>query len=434
MLRELTNSLSARLLLLFIFAGAILLLLVGVVVGKGYSSHLRNNVWPLMVHYVSLVESQLDSPPSQERARQITRDSAIVIYAYGPEQSWSTAARPPDRDALQPAGSSRDDVFGRYQRYRIPSLDETLILYSRKGDYDVFFQISPPTGGYPDYSYILIILWSIIGILVLIYFATKMLFRPMQDIQEGVALIGNGHLDFRINKRRDDEFGELADNVNAMADEINKMLEAKRQLLLGISHELRSPLTRSRVHLALMEDSSSRKEVEQEIISMEQMITELLESERLNARHVSLNRESVRIDNIVRDMVEHEFSRKVDIMDLAEESAEFDIARIKLLLRNLLQNAVRHSIDPERKPTISVATEPGKLCLYVTDSGAGIEAAQIPHLTEPFYRADPSRQRKTGGYGLGLYLCRVIVEAHGGHMEIFSEANIGTTIRCAFPH
>jgi signal transduction histidine kinase len=434
MLKELTNSLSARLLLLFIFSGALLLLLVGVVVGKGYSSHLRSSVWPFMVHYVSLMEHQLGTPPQYDRAVEITRDTPVAIHVYGPSESWSTGSRLPDRKSLVPTSTATDRAFGPYQRYRIRSLDETLVLHSSVGGYEVFYQVSPPRGGYPDSPYNRIILWSIVGILVLIYLATKMLFRPIEDIQEGVALIGSGHLDYRISRRRNDEFGELADNVNAMADEINKMLEAKRQLLLGISHELRSPLTRSRVHLALMEDSSSKQEVEREIIAMEQMITELLESERLNARHVSLNRDKVRLDELVRDMVAHEFPRRVEVMDLAPETGEFDVARMKLLLRNLLQNAVRHSVDPERKPTVSVVAEPGMLSLYVTDSGAGIDADQIPHLTEPFYRADPSRQRKTGGYGLGLYLCKVIVEAHDGRMEIESGMDTGTTIRCAFPH
>jgi len=102
-------------------------------------------------------------------------------------------------------------------------------------------------------------------------------------------------------------------------------------------------------------------------------------------------------------------------------------------MRNLLSNAIKHSVDPLRRATVSVLREGELNCIYVTDSGEGIDPEQIPHLTEPFFRADPSRQRKTGGYGLGLHLCKVIVEAHGGTLNITSEADIGTKIRCAFP-
>lgn len=433
MLKDLFHSLSSRLLLLFIVSGAVLLLLIGIVVGKGYSTHLRSNVWPFMVHYVTLLERQLGTPPDVGRAHEITRGTPIAVHVYGPDQNWSTASRLPDRQSLVPAESASRTEFGKYQRYRLRSLDDALVLHTTHGKHDVFFQFNPPRSDTATNPYGRIIIWSIAGILFLIFFATRQLFRPIEEIQEGLSLIGSGHLDHRIIKRRDDELGDLADNVNAMADDIARMLEAKRQLLLGISHELRSPLTRSRVHLALMEDSDSRLELEQEIIAMEQMITELLESERLKARHVSLQREAVRLDTLIQDVVTREFSRRVQIMELAKEVADVDTARVKLLIRNLLQNAVKHSIDPLRKPTVASTVEPGYLAVYVTDSGGGIEAEQLPNLTEPFYRADPSRQRKTGGYGLGLYLCKVIMDAHEGKLEINSEIGVGTTIRCAFP-
>lgn len=67
--------------------------------------------------------------------------------------------------------------------------------------------------------------------------------------------------------------------------------------------------------------------------------------------------------------------------------------------------------------------------IAVTDSGVGIEPEFLPHITEPFYRPDPSRQRKTGGYGLGLYLCRMITEAHGGQLEITSTVDVGTRVQ-----
>lgn len=433
MLKDLHHSLSAKLLLLFIISGAVLLLLIGIVVGKGYSAHLRSNVWPFMVHYVTLLERQLGTPPDISRAREMTRGTPVAIHVYGPDQNWSTASRLPNRQSLVPAESASGTEFGGYRRYRIRSLDDALILHTTHGRHDIFFQVTPPRDDASTGPYGRIILWAIGGVLLLIFFATRQLFKPIEEIQEGLALIGSGHLDHRIIKRRNDQLGDLADNVNAMADDIERMLEAKRQLLLGISHELRSPLTRSRVHLALMEDSDSRKELEQEVIAMEQMITELLESERLKARHVSLKREAVRLDTLIREMVTREFSRRVQQMELAEEVVDIDTARVKLLIRNLLQNAVKHSIDPERKPTIASVAEPGCLAVYVTDSGAGIDAEHLPNLTEPFYRADPSRQRKTGGYGLGLYLCKVIMEAHEGTLEISSETGRGTTIRCAFP-
>jgi len=433
LLDRVTHSLSARLLMLFICAGAVLLLLVGLLIGKGFAGHVRSGVRPFIGHYVELIQREIGSPPDATRALDVTRGTPVKVHAYSATDGWSTAETVPERVDLDALFTGADELLSRYGAFKMRSRGDQLFLHTFRDGYDLFFQVDQPrplTGGG---QYGVTILLSIFGILMLIYLATKMLFRPIDDIQNGVRLIGSGQLDHRISKRRDDQLGDLAANVNAMADDISAMLEAKRQLLLGISHELRSPITRSRVNLALMEDSVSKREVERDIASMEDMINELLESERLKGRHVSLNLEKLRLDHLIREQVQHEFLRKVQVMELVKVEAEMDAGRIKLLMRNLLQNAIKHSVDPERRPTVSLVNESGKFCIYVTDSGEGIDPDHIPHLTEPFYRADPSRQRKTGGYGLGLHLCRVIVEAHEGELSITSETRLGTTIRCAFP-
>ena len=360
--------------------------------------------------------------------------TARLKFMFSAAEEWSTADTPPARDTLRSLFPRDLRTTRDNQGYQFKTYEKGLLLHTRQRGYDVYFEILQPEELFSQPPYNKALLLTILGVLVLIYYATKILFRPIEEIQSGVKVIGSGDLSHRISKRRDDQLGDLADDVNAMADDISDMLEAKRQLLLGISHELRSPLTRSRVNLALMDDSSSKREVEKDIASMEQMITELLESERLNSRHVSLNLEETRLDHLIREQVQQEFRKYIKVMEMDAVDAKVDVIRIKLLMRNLLSNAVKHSVDPERKPTVSVVQEGTNNCIYVTDSGEGIDPAQIPHLTEPFYRADPSRQRKTGGYGLGLHLCKVIVEAHGGKLTITSEANVGTKIRCAFPN
>jgi signal transduction histidine kinase len=108
---------------------------------------------------------------------------------------------------------------------------------------------------------------------------------------------------------------------------------------------------------------------------------------------------------------------------------DIDAARIKLLLKNLLENAVRHTPEGSPPPEIRLGVEKDHVEITVTDRGSGIDATHLPHLTEPFYRVDPSRQRETGGYGLGLYLCRMIVQAHGGKMGIESDKGKGTEVK-----
>ena len=101
-------------------------------------------------------------------------------------------------------------------------------------------------------------------------------------------------------------------------------------------------------------------------------------------------------------------------------------------MKNLIDNALKHS-EGQQLPQVSLQSQSDGVLIRVRDFGAGIDAADISHLTEPFYRADPSRQRGTGGYGLGLYLCRVIAEAHGGLLQISSELGQGTEVSVVLP-
>jgi len=111
-----------------------------------------------------------------------------------------------------------------------------------------------------------------------------------------------------------------------------------------------------------------------------------------------------------------------------------DGMRIQLLLKNLLINSLRHSAPDQPRPTVSAKVNEEGLALVVKDSGEGIDTQHLGRVTEAFYRPDASRQRKTGGFGLGLYLCQNIVSAHGGTMKIDSELGRGTTVTVRIPH
>jgi len=117
-----------------------------------------------------------------------------------------------------------------------------------------------------------------------------------------------------------------------------------------------------------------------------------------------------------------------------DDYALLDGMRIRLLLRNLLKNALRHTDLKQNRPTVSAVVGEEGLILEVKDSGEGIDAQHLGRVTEAFYRPDASRQRKTGGFGLGLYLCRNIVAAHRGTMTIESEPDKGTSVIVNIPH
>jgi signal transduction histidine kinase len=95
-----------------------------------------------------------------------------------------------------------------------------------------------------------------------------------------------------------------------------------------------------------------------------------------------------------------------------------DRTRMRLLLRNLLDNALRHSADSVQPPEVTISAQGQGVVLVVRDHGPGVEASALPHLAEPFYRPDSARSRATGGVGLGLYLCKLVAQAHGGSLSL----------------
>jgi len=153
---------------------------------------------------------------------------------------------------------------------------------------------------------------------------------------------------------------------------------------------------------------------------MASLVTDLLESERLASPHAALHREPVDLASLAREVLaellpRHPAAAAVAIdAPAALPTPALDRARIRLLLRNLLDNALRHGADAAQPPELHLRPDGAGLRITVRDHGPGVPADQLPHLAEPFYRPDAARTRATGGVGLGLYLCKLVAQAHGG--------------------
>jgi signal transduction histidine kinase len=167
---------------------------------------------------------------------------------------------------------------------------------------------------------------------------------------------------------------------------------------------------------------------------MRDLISDLLESERLASPHAALHREPVDLGALVREVAdEHPEGGRV-VLDVQADlqPLALDRSRIRLLVRNLLDNALRHGADAAQPPRLVVRRAGQGLEIEVRDFGPGVDAAQLDRLTEPFYRTDGARQRATGGVGLGMYLCRLVAEAHGGSLVVRNaQPGLAVTARLA---
>jgi len=248
-------------------------------------------------------------------------------------------------------------------------------------------------------------------------FGLRRMLLPLDGLQAGVRALAKGQFGHRIEFDRNDELGELAQRLNQMAEDTQGLIKGKRALLMAVSHELRNPLARARLHAELMEEGPSREALLAELALMRELISALLETERLGAGAKALRRSECDLarlaDGFARPglRIEHED---------ALPHLRVDPPRVQLLLRNLINNALLHN-EPQRGPvTVRLRKEGRGLRLVVRDFGPGVPQAALPRLGEPFYRIESTPQ--TGpvgqGVGLGLTLCRLIASAHGSRLEL----------------
>ncbi|MDX1812972.1 MAG: HAMP domain-containing sensor histidine kinase, partial [Gammaproteobacteria bacterium] len=419
-----------KLVLLFVVMAFIFVFFVSSGFHYFINHHFKDNVQPHIVKYLEYVLADLGSPPDPQRARQLADELNLEIHIINGQQQWSSQGQPINLADLKIKHSHTVDN----RHYELVEYDDREYLMTKLDDSTLLFtvpRLRPERSSFRGFLPLVILL----AILFLLYHATRRLFAPIETIQAGVKRFGEGDLNHRITVHRRDELGELADNFNDMADEIQQMLEAKRQLLLAISHELRSPLTRAKVASEFLDDDKQKTQINRELNEMETLIEELLETERLSSRHTVLNKTSQNLQSLINEVKNSYFEQSPVELAMPDEPVTLDIdaARIKLLIKNLIDNALRHTPADKPAPKVTVRKDTNYTIIEVVDNGTGIETRHLPHLTEPFYRADASRQRETGGYGLGLYLCRMIAEAHGGRLTINSSVGKGTTVTVDLP-
>lgn len=417
--RQLRHSLKARLVALFLLLAFALsgAFLFGMqkALGIGW----RDAARPLVSDYVDRLAAEIGSPPDVERARALTQRLPITIRIQGPKVDWES--HPPDEQARR--WRVRDRWAGEEELLARASADGHRIVF---GLHVQPWRDRPRVWGWITLAMLLVLT-------LVAYKSVRRLLRPLDDIRAGAQRFGRGEFGEAIPVRRRDELGDLAGVVNTMARSIHEMLEAKRALLLAISHELRSPITRARLHVELLPEEGEaavrREALLRELQEMADLVTELLESERLGQGHAALHREPTDLGELVREAV-RDTPAAAQVAD-GLPVLPLDRTRMRLLLRNLLDNALRHG-QGVQPPVVRVARAGDRIVLAVRDHGPGVDEAVLPQLAEPFYRTDASRERATGGVGLGLYLCRLIAQAHGATFTV-RNARPGLEVEVAFP-
>ncbi len=255
------------------------------------------------------------------------------------------------------------------------------------------------------------------------YAVSRYLTGSLKNLQQASRALAEGDLNTRIkvSQRGGDETDELARDFNSMAEQLQEKIQAQKRLLSDVSHELRSPLARLRVALALAEKDPARAgeqlaRIERETERLDELIGQLL-----SAPDTHIDFED-RIDLVIlleslcgdADYEARQQGKSVKFnSDLSELVIRSHGDLLNKALENVIRNAVKHTED-ESVVEISLVQDNNSVMIQVADRGPGIPANALEKIFEPFYRLDESRQRETGGFGLGLSIARRAVEQHGG--------------------
>jgi signal transduction histidine kinase len=265
--------------------------------------------------------------------------------------------------------------------------------------------------------------------------------RPVEQLQHAVTRIEAGDVGHRVEVTSRDELGRLAHAFNAMSGELAHDRILRRNLVNDVAHELRTPLTNLICTVEGIQDGLRTADarvlasLHDDLTLLQHLVDDLQTLSLAEAGTLPLHREPVPVRDLVARLIASQpdpaQSRiTIDIPD--DLRLNVDRLRFQQILGNLIANALTHG-GPTPRIEISARTLAIHVELTIRDTGPGIPPEHLPHVFDRFYRADPSRDRTTGGAGLGLAIVKNLVELHGASIGVESGVGEGSTFRIAFP-
>ncbi len=324
----------------------------------------------------------------------------------------------------------------------------------RNGELGELEYVSPrkppsPNAG-PGVAVPIALILLVVGIAA--WLTARALTGPLTKLTSAARAFGAGRLDVRLNMDRTDEIGEMARAFDDMADRITRLVLAERELLANVSHELRTPLARIRVALDLAHEGEPQEatemlgEIAEDLAELERLVDDVLAAARLALQEsgsrgdasLPVRREPLDMQSLVEKAVSKfrlaHPRRKLDVhMDPNLPEIVGDAVLVRRVVDNLLDNAHKYTDDDDASISLRATRDGDAVGIEIVDHGIGIDEADLQRLFEPFFRADRSRARATGGLGLGLVLARRVVEAHAGTIAFTSKLGEGTRVRVRLP-
>lgn len=269
--------------------------------------------------------------------------------------------------------------------------------------------------------------WSLTGVIfgIALWFWVRPVWRDLEALRQTARDLGDGNFESRAPSARSQLFAPLSDTMNGMAERVQQLIATHKELSCGISHELRTPIARMRFALEMLSETDEQSErqrlwsmMEADLDELDHLIDTSLTYARFEREAPAAHFSRVLLDTWLTQEVDsvrllgRDLSITVDTTQLPEtQEVDLDRKAMPYALRNLLRNAFKYA---NRQIAVSAHLDGEQIVLHVDDDGIGIPEGEREHIFSAFTRLDRSRDRSTGGYGLGLAIARRVLELHGG--------------------
>ncbi len=279
------------------------------------------------------------------------------------------------------------------------------------------------------------------------YFTFRRMSAPIKRITDTAKQIRNGDLTARSGVKGENEVGQLGETFDDMATSLERDIKLEHRLTGDVAHELRTPLMAMQATVEAMQDGvlpaddEHFETVASEVRRLSRLVDAMLKLSRLENNANELKTERTDVVYLLRSLVSSQHAlfhekglhlRFINESGREEIMADIDADLIREAVVNLMSNAMRYT-DADGYVKVSVKTERGDVLISVQDTGIGIAKEDIPQTFSRFWRSDVSRERVSGGLGVGLSLTKEIVDKHNGTILVESELGRGTTFTLRIP-
>lgn len=373
---------------------------------------------------IVLIEDELFRQPRSEWPDTVKILNKKFVYKLDIIDRWSLKLPPKQAEKLD-AGELAIDIDGDILYHRLKQTPQVLVV----GPLSPNANPDRPRA-LPLELRIRLLTWSLIGLFlaVAVWFWVRPVWRDLEALRQTARSLGDGQFEARAPEARSSAFELLTETLNGMAERIQRLIATQKELSSAISHELRTPIARMRFALEILAEANDQAEQDRlrqmmgvDLDELDNLIDTSLTYARFEREQPEPNLTPVEIAPWLEEKVDsirilgRSLTLTVDTSALpAGQKVELDQKSLPYAISNLLRNAIKYA---RSRIVVSAEIVGGTIHVHVDDDGIGIPAEERQRVFFAFTRLDRSRDRTTGGYGLGLAIVRLVLEQHGGTAE-----------------